>query len=125
MQMRYCPYCGAGPIDSTHVFCLECGKQIPEKHAQPASVEKEERKSPDKKGKKKRTAGKGKRIREPVETVTVPEEDGYDGYYDDIQPVDLGKVKQGIDKEMLKRIIGLLAGVVIIICGCIAIMYLL
>ena len=31
----------------------------------------------------------------------------------------------GIDKEMLKRIIGLLVGVLITICACVAIMYLL
>ena len=51
-------------------------------------------------------------------------DDGYDGYYDDIRPEDENEVRQGIDKDIMKRIAGIIASVMIIICSCIGIMYL-
>lgn len=52
-------------------------------------------------------------------------EDGYDGYYDDIVPTDTGKPREGIDWVLMKKIGLIGAAVVIIICLCIAAMYLL
>ena len=49
----------------------------------------------------------------------------YDGYYDDVLPTDSGYAKQGIDKELIKRIAGLVVGAIIVISACVAIMYLL
>ena len=52
-------------------------------------------------------------------------EDGYDGYYDDIVPTDTGKPREGVDWVLMKKIGLIGAAVVVIICLCIAAMYLL
>lgn len=123
--MRYCPYCGAGLTEDSYLFCSECGKEV--------SINKEES-APERKARKKQNKRKPKSKRRfRRKTQEIPKaavesdmvEDGYDGYYDDIQPIDAGKVRQSIDKDMLKRIAGLLIGVLITICACVAIMYLL
>ena len=124
--MKYCPYCGTKLEDERAVFCPECGNTLSDE-AQNANEDKdkskkEKRRKPkrDKKQNRRKTTMKEDNV-ENSETV----DDGYDGYYDDVRPIDEGKFRQGIDKEMLKRIIGLLIGVLITICACVAIMYLL
>ena len=52
-------------------------------------------------------------------------DDGYDGYYDDVQPPDLDRVKEGLDKELIKKIVALSVGVVFIIALCVVMMYVL
>lgn len=49
--------------------------------------------------------------------------DGYDGYYDDVLPQDDGGVRQGIDGELAKKIAILIAGVLLIVGICVAVMY--
>lgn len=120
-QVRYCPYCGVGLTDETYTFCLECGKQIPDKEGAVEDIKTLHEK--EKSGKNRKSIRR-KRERESMEREKSEVlEDGYDGYYDDILPVDEGKIKQGIDKDMLKRIVGLVIGVFITICACVAIMY--
>ena len=52
------------------------------------------------------------------------EEDQYDGYYDDILPPDLDHAGEGIDRNLVKRIIALGIGVMFIVSMCILILYL-
>ena len=49
--------------------------------------------------------------------------DGYDGYYDDVLPQDDGGVRQGIDSDLAKKIAILIAGVLLIVGVCVAVMY--
>lgn len=49
--------------------------------------------------------------------------DGYDGYYDDILPLDDGGARRGIDTALAKKIAILIAGVLLIVGVCVAVMY--
>ncbi len=53
------------------------------------------------------------------------QEDGYDGYYDDVLPEDADYVQQGIDQRLLTKILLLAAGAILVILDCILLMYLL
>lgn len=57
------------------------------------------------------------------EDVTV--DDGYDGYYDDIQPPDIGHAKEGVDKELVKKVTLVCVLVFVIISLCVALLYVL
>ncbi|MCI8672053.1 MAG: hypothetical protein HFI89_00950 [Lachnospiraceae bacterium] len=53
------------------------------------------------------------------------EDDGYDGYYDDVLPEDYGSPAEGLDKELLKRVALVMGGMLFAAVACAAIMYLL
>ena len=52
-------------------------------------------------------------------------DDGYDGYYNDVLPPDTDRVKDGLDKELVKKIVALGIGVTVIILMCVALLYIL
>ena len=121
-MMKYCPYCGANLIDGTVSFCSECGKSIKGRKTKAKS----EKKPPAERRKKSKT----KVPKDVVKETEVPEEttevvdDGYDGYYDDVLPVDESVERQGLDKEMIKNLIIIIAGVIVAISICVVAMYL-
>lgn len=148
--MKYCPYCGATLLGGAASFCAECGKEIPsnpqtdipptktdtgatlpglddnwEKTAPQASnreqAKKQKKKKPDKRKKKGTLAHK------PAgsETDIPTQDDGYDGYYDDVRPVDNTHEGEGLDPELIKRICMVAGGAVLIIGMAIAFMLLL
>ncbi len=115
--MKYCPYCGVALLSEEVSFCSECGqkinREIPEQKkgkTQPEEVKKKRKKKP------KSTS---------EEVKPEPVDDGYDGYYDDVLPPDLDRVKEGLDKELIKKIVALGVAVALIIGLCVAMMYLL
>lgn len=55
---------------------------------------------------------------------SIPEDD-YDGYYDDILPVDEGRFSEGIDRELVKKIVLIIGMVLLIVGACVMMMYLL
>ena len=130
--MKFCPYCGADLLDENVLFCSNCGKKLPpheagiteplteEMRPEPEKIPKVEP-SAKKKGRKKKASNKKatRVVDEP------PVDDGYDGYYDDVQPPDLDRVKEGLDKELIKKIVALSVGVVFIIALCVVMMYVL
>lgn len=135
--MKYCPFCGADLHDGAVSFCPECGKSLqgredatarmPEKKDVPDKSEKKKKKAkPPKQAKKK----KEKRKKNP-KTKDIPEvmgeavDDGYDGYYNDVLPPDIDRVKDGLDKELVKKVIALCVGVSFIISMCVALLYVL
>ena len=59
------------------------------------------------------------------EIVGKPVDDGYDGYYDDVIPPDTDRVKEGLDKELMKKIVALSVGVIFIISMCVVMLYVL
>ena len=129
--MKFCPYCGANLLDENVLFCSNCGKKLPpheagiteplteEMRPEPEQTPKEERSSKKKGTKKKPSKKTLPAVEEP------PLDDGYDGYYDDVQPPDLDRVKEGLDKELIKKIVALSVGVVFIIALCVVMMYVL
>ena len=132
--MKYCPYCGAGLSKEDAVFCMECGKpltdqeKIPteEKAAAPIKSKKPkvEKKKKEKKAKPAKKA-KNRKIKPQPEAPEESVDDGYDGYYNDVLPPDLDREKEGLDKELIKKIVALVVGVVFIIGICIVMMYVL
>lgn len=54
-----------------------------------------------------------------------PQDDGYDGYYDDVRPLDNGHEKERMDPELVKKIIMVAGGAALIIILSIVVMLLL
>lgn len=126
--MKYCPYCGAGLSDGTVSFCSECGKKIPEAQSAKADSKKVDEKKKGKKPKKEkaRKASKQKKPHKEIpEIMGEAVDDGYDGYYNDVLPPDTDRVKDGLDKELVKKIVALCIGVTVIILMCVALLYVL
>ena len=130
--MKYCPYCGAGFSDGTVSFCSECGKKLPEEKTVPPEakeqskkVAKKQKRKKKKKEKHKKDAKKKKAAKEIPEIMGEAVDDGYDGYYNDVLPPDTDRVKDGLDKELVKKIVALCIGVTVIILMCVALLYIL
>jgi len=106
--MKYCTYCGAALSDSAVSFCPECGKALPPGN----SIQ-----TPKRIKKRRQT---------PVHSQEPdPQDDGYDGYYDDVVPVDNGHIRDKVAPELTKRIIFLAAGAVFIVILSVLLMYVL
>ena len=131
--MKYCTNCGASVEDSTASFCAECGKPLSSESEDsvknPAENKKAKHKEMKKKKHKKEKAKKQKKTKKKDEVleeiVGEPVDDGYDGYYDDVIPPDTDRVKEGLDKELIKKIVALSIGVVFIISICVVMLYVL
>lgn len=130
--MKYCPYCGAGFSDGTVSFCSECGKKLPEEKTVPPEakeqskkVAKKQKRKKEKKEKHKKDVKKKKPEKEIPEIMGEAVDDGYDGYYNDVLPPDTDRVKDGLDKELVKKIVALCIGVTVIILMCVALLYIL
>ena len=130
--MKYCPYCGAGFSDGTVSFCTECGKKLPEEKTVPPEakeqynkVAKKQKRKMEKKEKHKKDAKKKKAAKEIPEVMGEAVDDGYDGYYNDVLPPDTDRVKDGLDKELVKKIVALCIGVTVVILMCVALLYIL
>lgn len=132
LHMKYCPYCGANLPDGAVSFCPECGENLPnmteereKKHEQPATspdTATENRKAAPKKVKQKR---KQKEPQEQDTESSSKPDDGYDGYYDDVLPADAGRLNEGIDMELVKKICAVTGVMLLIITLCVVAMYLL
>ena len=131
--MKYCPNCGAAFPDGTASFCSECGKQLAVNDAVGEHVADTD-KTINATGKKKKKAKKDKPVKQkkskkekktPKEIIDEPVDDGYDGYYNDVLPPDLDRVKEGLDKELVKKVVAVAVGVVFIISMCVVMLYVL
>ena len=52
-------------------------------------------------------------------------DDGYDGYYDDVLPPDMDREKEGLDKELIKKVALVGIAVFVINSVCVALLYVL
>lgn len=124
--MKFCPYCGAELVDSTVSFCGECGKALPDGQKKEVAVISEPESDTKKSRKKKKKPPKKRRSKKKADTEQSEiKDDGYDGYYDDIIPMDEGYRKEGVDKELIKKVVLIILGVLLVVAACVAIMYLL
>lgn len=119
--MKFCPYCGADLIEDAVSFCAECGKQLP---AGKSQKEKPKEEPVIKKTGKKKKKKPIKKTESSIE-VDLVVDDGYDGYYDDVRPVDEGHEREGIDKELIKKIAIIIGVLFVVIAACVALMYVL
>lgn len=123
--MSYCPYCGVDLLGDAFSFCPVCGNSLSEserRHEQEKRKPRNPKAGPHKK-KKKRSRRENQPDRSPKHKHEHIDDD-YDGYYDDVLPADDGEIRQGLDKNMIKRIAGLIACVLVAILACVALMYL-
>ena len=131
--MKYCPYCGAELMKEDATFCVDCGKQVSTAESAPPAdnpTSSEKAKPTKKKAKAKKEKPpkkkKNKKKKAPLpEVVGEPVDDGYDGYYNDVLPPDLDREKDGLDKELIKKIVALCVSVIFIIGLCVVMMYVL
>ena len=104
--MKYCPYCGAVLQDGAFSFCPACGKALPERA-------------------KKEKMPKATKARKRPKPVPEPPEDDYDGYYNDRIPLDAGKRLEGLDFGIVKKVIAVVACLLVVIGACVALLYVL
>jgi uncharacterized Zn finger protein (UPF0148 family) len=149
--MNYCPTCGASLLGGTVNFCSDCGdnlsldtktpkqsREVPhtESERNPSEITvKSKRKTkqfkqrPVKKSAKKPQNSKSNLPTEPIESsgdkTLEQNDDGYDGYYDDIKPLDDGCIRDRSDPELVKRIVMIAAGAFAIVILSVVMMYLL
>ena len=129
--MKYCSNCGAELGDSAASFCSECGKPLQTVEASCNTSPENEKNVPTrnkKKSKKEKPAKQKKNKKEkkaPKEIIDEPVDDGYDGYYNDVLPPDLDRFKEGLDKELVKKVVAVAVGVIFIISMCVVMLYVL
>jgi len=114
-RMKYCPFCGAALMGGAVSYCAECG----------SILEASESAAPGKKLKRGTKKFKRKALKPMREQTQEPVEDGYDGYYDDVQPIDSGCIHDRLDPELIKRIIIISVGAAVIVLLSVLAMYLL
>ncbi len=141
--MKYCPFCGADLLCPEVSFCTECGKQLPagnvpqaELGNRPNPVEnpRNSRKKPAPVRPKREPKKKARSSIEDTPTERILSQfgkeqpldpqpkDDYDGYYDDVEPLDAGDTRPGLDREMIKKISFLLVGALLVIGLCVVLM---
>lgn len=152
--MKFCPYCGATLVGGAASFCAECGKVLPSttKHSEPsrsAPPQSTKSRKPPPRGKKPAVGGRnhgrptpvlskphpaGRRISpaRPTDAPTLPRkpkpdprDEGYDGYYNDVKPIDNGHIRDRTDPALIKRIVIVAAGAFVMVIFAVILMYLL
>lgn len=108
--MKFCPYCGAPLVGSAVSFCAECGKPLPGQKDTGGQARRPGRKTAGKwvRPRKKKIQGKpaqrSQSAQQPLPEQRRKKDESYDGYYDDIRPVDAGQEKDRMDPQLMKRI---------------------
>ena len=102
-----------------------CRTKRPCLREQSKKVTKKQKRKKEKKEKHKKDAKKKKQEKEIPEIMGEAVDDGYDGYYNDVLPPDTDRIKDGLDKELVKKIVALCIGVTVIILMCVALLYIL
>lgn len=103
------------------------------KHSQKASQRRNVTRSKEQPAKKKRrTSELPEEESQSIEPAKEPEqisetgpEDDYDGYYDDVLPADEGRFSEGMDKNLIKKVIVIIGVVLLIVALCVGMMYVL
>ena len=137
--MKYCPNCGASLTGGAAPFCMECGKKLPvtrsaqntrREATKPTTAPRGQtrintkKRVPDRPTLQKRRPKPNKCAACPypamyADSIRKQESDlideGYDGYYDDVTPIDDGQIPERKDPELVKRIILIVGGALVII----------
>lgn len=97
--MKYCPYCGVSLSGGAASFCPECGKALC------GRAEDVRRRSPSS---ERRAQVKRQAPRRPKR----PTDESYDGYYNDVKPIDADRIGKQSDPDLVKRVACVVAGAV-------------
>lgn len=126
MPVKYCPYCGAEILSGAFSFCPSCGESLPVL-AQPAAEKAPGKPSPQREKAKKERPRKKERPPRKAKQPVPPEVENldYDGYYEDVQPIDADRQREGVGTRLILRVALLVAGVALVIGGCVAALFLL
>lgn len=109
--MKYCPFCGAELLPGALSFCPECGEALP---AYQTNVQ--EPAAPTQEKRRKRSQ----------KSQAAPEVDpNYDGYYDDVEPIDTDREREGMDTHLMGKVALVCLGVALVIGGCVVALFLL
>ena len=124
--MKYCPYCGAEILSGAFSFCPSCGESLLVLEQPPAKKSLEKLLPRREKAKKEGTRKRARPPKEPKQFVPPGKVDlDYDGYYEDVQPIDADRQREGVDTRLILRVVLLVAGVALVIGGCVAALFLL
>lgn len=125
-MVKFCPYCGAEILSGAFSFCPSCGESLPVL-AQPAAEKSSGKPSPKGEKAKKERPRKRERLPRKPKRPVPPEVEAldYDGYYEDVQPIDADRQREGVDTRLILRVALLVAGVALVIGGCVAALFLL
>ena len=121
--MKYCPHCGASLPGSAASFCPNCGK--PQRKRKKPSQSQPKKKQAKRPPMKKPPGSKQIPTIQQTAPVNKVLDDGYDGYYNDVLPIDSSEQPEQMDPALVKQIIILLAGAASIIVLAIILMTLL
>ena len=109
--MKYCPFCGAELLPGALSFCPECGEALP---TYQTNVQEPAASTLEKHRKRNRKA------------QPAPEVDpNYDGYYDDVEPIDADRGREGMDPRLMGKVALVCLGVALVIGGCVVALFLL
>ena len=124
--MKYCPYCGAEILSGAFSFCPSCGESLLVLEQPPAKKTLEKLLPRREKAKKEGTRKRARPPKEPKQFVPPGKVAlDYDGYYEDVQPIDADRQREGVDTRLILRVVLLVAGVALVIGGCVAALFLL
>ena len=151
--MKFCPYCGATLVGGAVSFCAECGKGLPSTASPPEPVRDASTRQPTPERKPssppvKKPAASGRKpgrpapfprkpsqhrpslsrpgnVSEPQRKPKPDPNDGYDGYYNDVKPIDNGHIRDRTDPALIKRIVILSACAFVVVIFAVVLMYLL
>lgn len=130
--MKYCPYCGATLLGGAVSFCSDCGKKIPkapqteaDEPNTPLKAETELAGKSSRSRKKKVSKSEDTNAGEKPQPEVWQQDEGYDGYYDDVPTLDNGHERERLDLEVIKKICLIIGGALVIIGLSVALMLLL
>ena len=124
--MKFCPYCGASLLGGAASFCPECGRQIPQQEPDQAPRPQPGRKRrPTEIPPSRRKKRPRQEPQRPPRRKKNPMDINYDGYYDDVKPIDAGQQGERMDSEMLKKTALMLVGALGVILLAVVLMTLL
>lgn len=129
--MKFCPYCGAPLVGSAVSFCTECGNPLPgqkdtgRQARRPGRKPAEKRVRPRRKKAQEKPTPHSQPAQQPSAGQRRKKDESYDGYYDDVRPVDAGQEKERMDPQLVKRIVLLVSGAVALIILSAVLMWLL
>lgn len=123
-----------GVHQETAESCMESEeKKITGKHSQKSSQRKSVTRAKEQPvQKKQRLPGLSEEEEQPIKPANEPEqiskanpEDDYDGYYEDVLPMDEGRFNEGMDKNLIKKVLVIIGAVLLIVALCVGMMYIL
>lgn len=123
--MNYCPHCGVSLPGGAVSFCPQCGEALPQGGERPVRKKSGSRKKRPTHRPAGKTTGHDTSASRNPRPAPNPMDENYDGYYDDVPPIDAGWDAGGLDPDLVKRVTLLILGAISMIALAITLMMLL